>query len=116
MYEMGVSQRKIAFKEGISLGSVSGIIARYNDQQSAQSQKRVGRPKLSDRNKRAIFRAIEADPFIKIRDLLIATGLEVSGRTITQWPRKDGILHLALRRPLLTSLWPGNAWNLLKIL
>ena len=93
MYEMGVSQPKIA------------IIARHNNQ-SAQSQKRVGRPPtLSDRNKRAIFRAIEADPFIKIRDLLIATGLEVSGRTFTRWLRKDGILHqMALRRPLLTPL------------
>ena len=83
MYEMGVLQRKIAFKEGIFRGSAAGIIARYNDQQSAQTQKRVGRPpKLLKRNKQAIFRAIETIPYIQIRDLLIATGLEVSGWTI----------------------------------
>ena len=91
MYEMGVSRRKIAFKEGIFLGSVSGIIARYNDQQSAKSQKRVGRPpKISDRNKRAIFGAIEAGPFIKIRDFLIASGLEVSGGQL-----RDGFARMA---------------------
>ena len=94
---------KSRLKKGFP-GDISGIIARYNEQQSAQSQKRVGRPpKLLKRNKKAISRAIETIPYIKIRNILIATGLEVPGRTITRWLRKDGILHqMALRRPLLT--------------
>ncbi|ODA82758.1 hypothetical protein RJ55_01267 [Drechmeria coniospora] len=54
---MGLSYSQIAQKEGVSRGSIAGIIFRYDDRKSAQSLKRSGRPRIiSERDKRAIFR------------------------------------------------------------
>lgn len=104
MYNMGVPQRQIARVMGVSPGSISGIIRRYDDQKSAKTQHRAGRPpKLSKRDKRALFRIIKQDPFITIPNLLLLSGLDVSERTILQYLQSEGIHHQhALRRPLLT--------------
>jgi transposase len=55
-YNLGFTARRIAFEEGVSPNSVSGIARRYAVQKSAQSSPRSGRPpKLSERDKRHIF-------------------------------------------------------------
>lgn len=103
-YELGISQRQIAFQEGVPKGSVSGIIKRYRQQSSAKSSPRAGRlTKLSENDKRLLFRSISKDPFISIEDLLRESQLNVSAKTLSRWLKSEGILHKhALRRPLLT--------------
>ena len=103
-YNLGFSARQIAFEEGVPPGSISGIVKRYDQQQSAHSQPRPGAPsRLTERLKRIIFRAIERDPFITLSQLAIDTGVPVKERTLASWLRKEGIMHnRALQRPLLT--------------
>lgn len=104
MYELGYTQRRIAFEESIPLGSVSGIISRYGQQSSAKNSPRSGRPpKLSNRDKKAIFRIINQDPFISTKDLVNYMQVSLSERTIVRWLKSEGIQHqLAIQRPLLT--------------
>ena len=103
-YSLGLSKRLIAFEEGIPEGSVSGIVKRYREQQSARSQPRPGQPsQLTDRLKRVIFRIIEQDPFISLTKLAAEAGITVTTKTLATWLRKEGIKHNgALQRPLLT--------------
>ncbi|VVT56489.1 uncharacterized protein SAPINGB_P005098 [Magnusiomyces paraingens] len=93
-HEMGIPERRIALEEGISPGSVSGIIRRYPIQKDATSCARSGRPpKLSDRDKRAILRLIKKDPYITTHNLIVAAGLDVSKRTLLRWLKHEGIVH-----------------------
>jgi transposase len=103
-YKLGVTQRRIAFEEGVPRGSISGIIQRYEDQESARSKPRPGQPSvLTDRLKRLLFRSIEQNPFITLSQLRTEAGLTVTTKTLATWLRKEGIKHdRALRRPLLT--------------
>ncbi|OAA34640.1 Transposase, Tc1-like protein [Metarhizium rileyi] len=104
-YKLGETQRAIAFGEGVPLGSVSGIIKRYKQQESAQNGTRAGRPPtLTERDKRAIIRAIGRFPFIKLADIITEAGLTVSTKTLSRFLQTEGIQHnRALRRPLLTA-------------
>lgn len=105
MYELDKTHREIAAETGVSAGSISGIIKRYNGQQSARSHRRAGRPqKLGERDKRLLFRIIRQDPFIEAEELLKAASLSVSKATLIRFLKKEGIHHRkALRRPLLTE-------------
>lgn len=105
-YKMGTSQRRIAFNEGVPAGTVSGIIDRYNEQESAASRPRSGRPPLLlERDKRVIIRAITNFPFIKLSDLVTEAGLTCSTKMLSRWLKKEGIHHnRALQRPYLTNL------------
>ena len=100
----GLSHRAIARKEGIPAGSIHGIILRYDSQISAKSQPRSGRPhSLSERDKRSLFRSINANPFITATQILLNCNLGCSVKTLTRFLKLEGIQHYrALRRPKLT--------------
>lgn len=103
-YELGISQRRIAFEEGVPNGTVSGVVKRYRQQKSAKSSPRSGRPPaLSAIDKRRLFRIITKDPFISIEKLLSESELNVSAKTLSRWLKSEGIQHVqALRQQLLT--------------
>ena len=53
--ELGIPVKDIAL-QGVPAQSIKGIVSRYKDQKSAQSQPRSGRlPKLNERDKRHIL-------------------------------------------------------------
>jgi len=100
----GISHRDIARREGVSAGSISGILKRYGVQKSAKSLQRSGRPRiLTERDIRYLFRFIDQDPFITSEELREKANLACSVRTITRELIRHGIQHSkALRRPKLT--------------
>jgi transposase len=100
----GLPLYRIAHSEGISPGSIHGIIRRYRDQKSAQDLPRLGRPAaLTDREKRIIFRCINLDPFASISQIRLSCNLQCANVTLTRFLKKNGIQHTyALRRPKLT--------------
>lgn len=102
--DIGWSYRRIAAHEGISPGSVHGIVARYYNQNSAKSLPRSGRPpSLTERDIRYIYRFIDQNPFISCLELKKKAGLTCSTETIRRHLIKAGIQHYrALRRPKLT--------------
>lgn len=94
MYEAGMKPRDIAAREGVPADSIRGIVARYTNQISTQSQPRSRRPTIiTDRQKRIIIRIITNNPFIKNADLLRETGLTCEIRTLTRWLKTQGIKH-----------------------
>lgn len=105
-FKCGISRRRIAAEEGVPSGSISGIIKRHDEQQSAQSRPRPGQPtKSTARIKRVVFRVIAQDPFISLTKLVIEAGLDCHPSVLRDWLKKEGIHHShALQRPLLTPI------------
>ena len=104
-YDLGVSPKEIALKEGIPAGSVRGIASRYRVQKSAESSPRSSRPAvLSEREKRRIMRLIADDPFIQTRELLEKAELTCCAGTLLAWLKRAGVAHkTAIRRPKLSQ-------------
>ena len=109
-YDLGVSPKEIALKEGIPAGWVRGIASRYRVQKSAESSPRSSRPAvLSEREKRRIMRLIADDPFIQTRELLEKAELTCCAGTLLAWLKKAGVAHkTAIRRPKLSQENPKN--------
>lgn len=101
----GFTHREVANAEGVSPGSVSGIISRYKRQKSARSNQRPGRPrKISARDRRAIMRCIGLDPFVSLKNLATAACPHVSTGTLKRELIREGIMHRkAVQRPYLTD-------------
>ncbi|KAL2752646.1 hypothetical protein ACRALDRAFT_2140907 [Sodiomyces alcalophilus JCM 7366] len=97
-YRDGLSQKAIALKFNVSPGSVWGIARRYQEQSSARSKKRTGRPPaLGPHEKRRILRAIMMDPFISPAQLLVDCGLSCSRATLTRYLHQEGIPEMRSR-------------------
>src|SRR6266566_643790 len=105
LLEAGWSQRRVARREGISPGTISGIVSRYHVQKSAGSFQRSGRPRiLIERDIRHLIRFIGQDPFIISEELKEKTGLAYTPRTIRREFIRQGIQHYTVfRRSKLTD-------------
>lgn len=103
-YNLGLTARVVAFKEGVSPNSVSGIVSRYRVQKAAASSPRSGRPlTITNSDKNDIFRCIEKDPFTSTKQILLDTKIKCCERTLIRYLKKHGISHpKAARRPFLT--------------
>lgn len=101
----GYSHAHIASVEGVPAKSISGIVKRYQQQQSGRSQPRAGRPKaLSNHDMRRINRSIIRDPFISAAQLISENSLQCTDVTVIRELKKAGVQHYkALRRPKLTQ-------------
>ena len=101
----GISAKKVAESEGITPQAVYRIVANYNQESEGANRPRSGRPAtLSERDKRAILREIDRNPFISSRELCEIVDLSCTADTITRYLQSKGIMHhLALTRPKLTS-------------
>ncbi len=82
-YELGLSRRELALKEGVNPASISKIIKRYKYQTSGKSLPRSGWPHvLDERDIRRIMRLISIDPLITVEKLHRDLFLSCSARTI----------------------------------
>lgn len=94
MYEEKYTIRQIAEKEGVPVGSITGIVKRCTKQKSGRDQSRPGRPTiLTDRDKRHILRLIENDPFIQNQQILDQISSSISTGTLTAYLKSVGRLR-----------------------
>jgi transposase len=104
-YVSGVTAKAVAVHEDVEPAHVYGVVRRYLFQDYGISRPGRGRPlALSERDKRAILREVNADPFISIQEIRRTCVPHVSRTTITRHLIKWGIKHrLAATRPFLTE-------------
>lgn len=104
-FEAGLTYKALAAVEGVSPGSIYGIVKRYRVQKSAKSLSRPLRPRsLTDRDIRHMLRFIHQNPFISALELKTACSFTCHPVTITRELRRQGIQHYkALRRPKLSE-------------
>jgi len=89
---VGISYRDIARREGVSVGSISGILKRYGVQKFAKLLQRLGRLRiLIECDIRYLFRFIDQDLFITSEELREKANLACSVRTITRELIRYGI-------------------------
>ncbi len=105
LLEAGWSQRRVARREGISPGTISGIVSRYRVQKSAGSFQCSGRLQIFiERDIRHLIRFIGQDLSIKSEELKEKTGLACILYIIRREFIWQDIQHYtALRRPKLTD-------------
>jgi transposase len=103
--KLGLSARNAAEECGVTVSHVRGTLRRWKHQNGGISKPGRGRPSaLSDRDKRAIIREIEVNPFIQNSKLLEYAGLTCSETTLTRYVKLQGFKHTwAAQRPYLTA-------------
>ena len=104
-----MSLGKVARQLFIPRGSVSGIVRRYHQQQSAQSRPRKPRPlhpnSITDSEFTQIHTIVEANHFISAFNLIQQARLCCSRSTLSRTLRRVGIQHQkAFTRPYLTPI------------
>jgi transposase len=101
----GLSARAVASIEGVSVRHVRGILSRWQHQDHGTSRPGRGRHHcLTERDKRALLRAIEPHPFIQMAQLAREACPGVSRTTVRTYLKRWGIKHSrASIRPFLTE-------------
>jgi transposase len=101
----GVKIPRIAELANCSVEHVRGVKKRWRHQDGGKSKPGRGRkPLLTERDKRAVMRIINRNPFIQMASLLRESGLECTGTCLTNFLKKAGVKHgVAAQRPFLTE-------------
>lgn len=91
-YELGLSRRELALKEGVNPASISKIVKRYKQQTSGKSLPLPGRPRvLDERDIRRILRLIRIEPLITLEKLRRDLSLSCSARTVGAELKRRGV-------------------------
>lgn len=101
-FSSSISQAAITAKYDVQRGSISGIVKWYQQQESASSNKRPGRPRILDnRGLRAIKRIVKQDPFVSTREIIDRARLQYYLTNVIRLLRKLGTQS----RKWATVLW-----------